>query len=352
MEQLSLIYPPSARSLGSKISRELGTLAVDIEVPRFSSGEGKGVIKESIRGDDVFIISDVTEHHLMYEAFGSIRPLSPDEHFADLKRIIMALSGKAKRITVIMPFLYESRQHKRGGRESLDCAVALQELQAMGVDNLITLDVHHAEVMNAVPMMGFESIMPTYQFMKAFLEVYKGSLKDIICIAPDEGATSRAVNLANSLKCDMAMYYKRRDCTRIVDGKNPIVDHVYLGPEISGRTAVIVDDMIASGDSVIETAKDLKERGASKVYVYATFGLFTKGLDRINDMYSKSIIDGIFTTDSIYRSDELLVQSWYYQVPVAEYLSEIIHRIHTDQSISPILNPTTKIVDLCAAYEL
>ena len=277
---------------------------VNAHVPRFGSGEAKGVIDESVRGMDLYILVDVCNYSLTYSMSGNTNHMSPDDHYQNLKRIIAAVGGKAKRINVIMPFLYESRQHKRSSRESLDCALALQELTHMGVDNIITFDAHDPRVQNAIPLSGFETVRPTYQFVKGLLDRYDDLIIDsdhMMAISPDEGATERAVYLANVLNLDMGMFYKRRDYTRVVNGRNPIVAHEFLGSSVEGKDVIILDDMISSGDSILDVAKQLKSRNAKRIFAAATFGLFTNGLDKFDEAYESGLIDGVLTTNPNHR---------------------------------------------------
>ena len=322
--------------------------------PRFGTGEGKGVIMDSVRGCDLFILVDVCNYSLTYSVCGYENHMSPDNHFQDLKRIISAANGKAKRITVVMPFLYEGRQHKRAKRESLDCSLALQELTAMGVTNIITFDAHDPRVQNAIPLIGFDNFMPTYQFVKAlFTHDHSISLdKDhLMIISPDEGAMNRAVYLANNLGVDMGMFYKRRDYSTVVDGRNPIVAHEFLGTSVEGKTVLIIDDMISSGESMLDTAKELKERKAAKVIVCCTFGLFTSGLEKFDEFYLKGYLDYVITTNLNYRPKELLERPWYLEADMSKYLAAIINALNHDRSISASLNPTEKIQKLVQRYQ-
>ena len=285
--------------------------------PRFGSGEGKGLILESVRGDDLYIMVDVCNYSLTYSLFGMTNHMSPDDHFQDLKRVIAAAAGKAHRINVIMPFLYESRQHKRSGRESLDCALALKELVNMGVENIITFDAHDPRVQNAIPLRGFETVQPIYQFLKYLLKNETDLQIDsshMMVISPDEGGTGRAVYFANMLGLDMGMFYKRRDYTQIVNGRNPIVAHEFLGASVEGKDVLIIDDMISSGESVLDVAKELKRRKARKVFVCSTFGLFTGGLNKFDEYYEKGIIDRILTTNLVYQTPSLLERPYYIDV--------------------------------------
>lgn len=323
------------------------------ECPRFGSGESKGIIRESVRGTDIFAMVDVTNYSISYTVNGYTNHMSPDDHFQDLKRIIGASSATAHRVNVIMPFLYESRQHKRTKRESLDCAMALEELIAMGVSNIITFDAHDPRVQNAIPLHGFDNFMPTYQFVKALLTHYTSLTIDkdhFMIISPDEGAMDRAVYLANNLSVDMGMFYKRRDYSRVIDGRNPIVAHEFLGSSVEGKTVLIVDDMISSGESMLDTAKELKERKADKVIVCCTFGLFTSGLEKFDEYYAKGYIDLVVTTDLNYRPAELLNREWYVEADMSKYIAAIVNSLNHDVSISTALSSTEKIQRLLKKY--
>ena len=319
---------------------------VNAHVPRFGSGEAKGVIDESVRGMDLYILVDVCNYSLTYSMSGNTNHMSPDDHYQNLKRIIAAVGGKAKRINVIMPFLYESRQHKRSSRESLDCALALQELTHMGVDNIITFDAHDPRVQNAIPLSGFETVRPTYQFVKGLLDRYDDLIIDsdhMMAISPDEGATERAVYLANVLNLDMGMFYKRRDYTRVVNGRNPIVAHEFLGSSVEGKDVIILDDMISSGDSILDVAKQLKSRNAKRIFAAATFGLFTNGLDKFDEAYESGLIDGVLTTNLIYQTPELLSRPYYINCEMSKYVALMIDTLNHDGSISDILDPSERI---------
>ena len=319
---------------------------VNAHVPRFGSGEAKGVIDESVRGMDLYILVDVCNYSLTYSMSGNTNHMSPDDHYQNLKRIIAAVGGKAKRINVIMPFLYESRQHKRSSRESLDCALALQELTHMGVDNIITFDAHDPRVQNAIPLSGFETVRPTYQFVKGLLDRYDDLIIDsdhMMAISPDEGATERAVYLANVLNLDMGMFYKRRDYTRVVNGRNPIVAHEFLGSSVEGKDVIILDDMISSGDSILDVAKQLKSRNAKRIFAAATFGLFTNGLDKFDEAYESGLIDGVLTTNLIYQTPELLSRPYYINCDMSKYIALIIDTLNHDMSVSHLLNPVDRI---------
>ena len=324
------------------------------QVPRFGSGEAKGIILESVRGSDLYLLVDVANYSLTYYMCGHENHMSPDDHYQDLKRIIAAGGGKARRITVIMPYLYESRQHKRTARESLDCALALQEMVHMGVDNIITFDAHDPRVQNAIPLHGFETVQPTYQFIKGLLKHVKGLNIDaghMMVISPDEGGMARAIYMANVLGLDMGMFYKRRDYTRIVDGRNPIVAHEFLGSDVAGKDMVVIDDMISSGESVLEVATALTERKARKIFICSTFGLFTKGLERFDKAYENGIIDKVLTTNLIYQPRELLEREWYIDCDMSKYIAYIIDTLNHDASISDLLNPNERIQQVVAKYK-
>jgi ribose-phosphate pyrophosphokinase len=321
--------------------------------PRFGSGEAKAIVNESVRGADIFAMVDVTNHSLTYKIGGHTNYMSPDDHYQDLKRIIGACQATAHRVNVIMPFLYESRQHKRTNRESLDCAMALQELINMGVSNIITFDAHDPRVQNAIPLSGFDNFMPTYQFVKALFRHDKDLKIDkdhLMIISPDEGAMNRAVYLANILGVDMGMFYKRRDYSKIVNGRNPIVAHEFLGTSVEGKTVLIIDDMISSGESMLDTARELKERKASKVIVCCTFGLFTSGLEKFDEFYEKAYIDYVITTNLSYRPEALLKRSWYIEADMSKYVAAIINSFNHDVPIGQALSPTEKIQKLIRKY--
>ncbi|MCI5494692.1 MAG: ribose-phosphate pyrophosphokinase [Lachnospiraceae bacterium] len=330
------------------------TYIVKTDVPRFGSGEAKAIIKESVRGYDLFILVDVTNHSLTYSLCGHTNHMSPDDHYSDLKRIIAAAGGKARRITVIMPFLYESRQHKRTTRESLDCAIALQELIAMGVDNIITFDAHDPRVQNSIPLQGFETVQPAYQFMKGICKHVDDLQIDnehMMIISPDEGATGRAIYLSSVLGIDMGMFYKRRDYSRIVDGRNPIVAHEFLGSSVEGKDVLIIDDMISSGESMIDVATELKKRKARRIFVVATFGLFTNGMEKFDEAVEKGIIYKVVTTDLAYQSPELLSRDYYISCGMSKYIAYIIDTLNHDASISDLLDPNERIQKLVAKYK-
>ena len=372
---LGLIPLSSCTKLGDKVNKYLvdwreqrdhesdSTLAfngykrdsyiVSASTPRFGSGEGKGVINDSVRGYDLYIMVDVCNYSLEYSLCGFKNRMSPDDHYADLKRVISAAGGKARRITVIMPFLYESRQHKRSGRESLDCALALQELKSIGVDNIITFDAHDPRVQNATPLSGFESISATYQFIKYLLlgvdDLHIDS-KNMMVISPDEGGMGRAVYFANVLGLDMGMFYKRRDYTKIVNGRNPIVAHEFLGADVEGKDVIIIDDMISSGVSMIDVAAELKRRKAKRVFCATTFGLFTNGFKKFDEAYENGIIDKVLTTNLVYQPEELLSKPWYIDVDMSKYIALIIDTLNHDSSISNLLNPVERIQKRVSEY--
>ena len=327
---------------------------VNAKTPRFGSGEGKGVLVDSVRGHDLYIMLDVCNYSLEYTVCGFKNHMSPDDHYADLKRVIAAAGGKARRINVIMPFLYESRQHKRSGRESLDCALMLQELTAMGVENIITFDAHDPRVQNAIPLNSFETVQPTYQFIKALLKNVpdlKVDADHLMVISPDEGAMGRAVYYANVLGIDMGMFYKRRDYTKIVDGRNPIVAHEFLGSSVEGKDVIIIDDMISSGDSIIDVATELKQRKANRIFAAATFGLFTNGMEKFDKAYEDGIIHGILTTNLIYQTPELLSKPYYINCDMSKYIALIIDTLNHDGSLSSILSPNERIQHVLQKYK-
>ena len=327
---------------------------LDAKVPRFGSGEAKGQILESVRGTDLYLLVDVLNYSMTYSLCGNENHMSPDDHYQDLKRIIAAVGGKARRITVIMPFLYESRQHKRTSRESLDCALALQELVSMGVDNIITFDAHDPRVQNAIPLHGFDTVQPAYQFVKGILNAVDDLKIDndhLMIISPDEGATSRAVFLASVLGVDMGMFYKRRDYSHIVDGTNPIVAHEFLGSSLDGKDVWVVDDMISSGGSMIDVARELKKRNAGRIFVIATFGLFTNGLEKFDKAVEDGLIYKVVTTNLAYQTPELLSREYYISCDMSKYIAYIIDTLNHDASISDLLDPYQRIQTLVAKYK-
>ena len=327
---------------------------VECECPRFGTGEGKGYIKESVRGTDLYIMVDVTNYSESYTVCGHENHMSPDNHFQDLKRIISAATGKAHRINVIMPFLYEGRQHRRTKRESLDCALALKELSDMGVSNIITFDAHDPRVQNSIPLNGFDNFFPTYQFLKALIKSVPDLRVDndhLMIISPDEGAMSRAVYFSNILGVDMGMFYKRRDFSRVVDGRNPIVAHEFLGSSVEGKDVIILDDMISSGDSMLDVARQLKQRKAKRIFCAATFGLFTNGLEKFDQAYKEGILDAVLTTNLIYQTPELLERPYYINCDMSKYIALVIDTLNHDGSISSILNPIERIQNVVTKYK-
>ena len=373
--QLGIIPLESSRELGQKVNEYIvswrndrlstnqgnilfenykkDTYIIDSKCSRFGSGEAKGTIYESIRGKDLYFIVDVTNYNVKYKLCGYENRMSPDDHYSDLKRLIAAAAGKARRINVIMPFLYESRQHKRTSREYLDCAVALQELKSIGVDNIITFDAHDPRVQNAIPLSGFESIQPNYQFIKALFNSVDDLIVDsdhMMMISPDEGAMSRVVYYANVLGIDMGMFYKRRDYSTVVNGRNPIVAHEFLGASVEGKDVIIIDDMISSGESMLDTARELKKRKAKRVFVASTFGLFTNGLESFDKAYEEGVISKILTTNCIYQTPELLSKPYYVNVDMSKYVALLIESLNHDRSISELLDPSDKIHRLLKKY--
>ena len=327
---------------------------VDCSCPRFGSGEAKGLLKETIRGTDLFIMTDVCNYSLTYKVNGHLNHMSPDDDYQDLKRIISAATGKAHRINVIMPFLYESRQHKRTKRESLDCALALEELNAMGVTNIITFDAHDPRVQNAIPLSGFDSFNPPYQFMKALFHAVPDIVPDkdhLMIISPDEGAMHRAVYLSNVLGVDMGMFYKRRDYSKIVNGRNPLVAHEFLGDDVSGKDVIIMDDMISSGESMLDVARQLKDRRAARVFVCTTFGLFTDGFEKFDEYYEKGYINKVITTNLTYLPPELYQKPYFIEADMSKFLALIIDSLNHDVTIGAVLNPTDKIHALLDRYK-
>ena len=365
---LGLMAMDSASELGKKVDDHLRRLYQNIEdsiqtgdssflipcsCPRFQSGDAKGIINQSVRGVDLYLLTDVGNYNCTYKMFGQEVPMSPDDHFADIKRAIQAIGGKAHRITVIMPNMYGGRQHRRSHRESLDCAVALQELQNMGVSSVMTFDAHDPRVQNAIPLHGFETVQPAYQFIKGLLRNVEGLKVDadhMMVISPDEGGMGRAIYIANVLGLDMGMFYKRRDYTRIVNGRNPIIAHEFLGTDVEGKDMIIIDDMISSGESVLEVAAGLKARKANRIFVFATFGLFTNGLDKFDSAYEEGLITKVLTTNVIYQSPELLQRDWYISCDMSKYIAYIIDTLNHDQSISDLLIPSERIQDVVTRY--
>jgi ribose-phosphate pyrophosphokinase len=373
---LGIIPLPSCQELGQKINDYLvqwrresanehkNTIAfqgyerdsylISAKVPRFGSGEAKGIVQESVRGRDLYLMVDVCNYSLTYPLYGKTNHMSPDDHYQDLKRIIAACAGKARRITVIMPFLYESRQHRRSTRESLDCALALKELVRMGVDNILTFDAHDPRVQNAIPLHGFETVQPSYQFIKALL----GNVPDIqadsdhlMVVSPDEGGMSRAIYIANVLGVDMGMFYKRRDYTRVENGRNPIVAHEFLGSNVKGKDIIVIDDMISSGESMIDVAGKLKELHAGRIFLYSTFGLFTNGMEKFDRAYEEGIIFRLLTTNLVYQTPELLQRPYYISCEMSKYIALLIDTLNHDASISDLLDPYERINRLLERYK-
>lgn len=353
--ELSVIGLPGSESFVQQVDRYLRewrksgegeTFLSGVECPRFGTGEAKALLQESMRGHDVYLFCDAFNYGVTYEMYGRQVPMSPDDHFANLKRTIAALAGKARRISVIMPMLYEGRQHKRAARESLDCAVMLQELDTIGVKNIITFDAHDPRVQNSVPFCGFDDVRPTYQMLKALVREYPDislDKEDIVIISPDEGAMGRCMYFSSVLGLDIGMFYKRRDYSKVVNGRNPIVAHEYLGSDLAGKDVIIVDDMISSGDSLIDVALQLKEKGAKRIFNFATFGLFTDGLEKFDRAYEEGVFTRIFTTNLVYQTPELLQRSWYAQVNMCKYVAYIIDTLNHDATISNLLNPVQRI---------
>ena len=322
------------------------TFLVNAECPRFGTGEGKGLLHESLRGHDLYIISDVFNYGETYKMYGREVPMSPDDHYADLKRVIAANAGKARRITVIMPMLYEGRQHKRSSRESLDCAIMLQELVAMGVTNIITFDAHDPRVQNAIPLSGFDDVRPSYQMIKALVRAVPDvqiDKKSLMMISPDEGAMGRCMYFSSVLGLDIGMFYKRRNYSIVVNGRNPIEAHEYLGRDLTGMDVIVVDDMISSGESMLDVALQLKEKGAKRIFAFATFGLFTSGPDKFDKAYKEGIIDRIFTTNLTYTAPEVLQREWHVEVNMCKYVAYIIDTLNHDATLSELLNPVKRI---------
>lgn len=366
--RLGLIPTDSCRPLGEKVDEWLvkwrnerthpeidsfsfegyqrDSYTIQVQTPRFGSGEGKCVISESVRGDDVYILVDVCNYSMSYPIGNYTNLMSPDDHFQDLKRVIGAIGGKARRVNVIMPYLYEGRQSKRIGRESLDCASALHELISMGVENIITFDAHDARIQNATPLHGFETVQPSYQFIKALLHNEEGLHLDndhFAIISPDEGSMSRAIYLANILGVDMGMYYKRLDYSKFVDGRHPIAAYEFLGPKLEGKDMILIDDMISSGDTVLKIASLLKERGAGKIYICSTFGLFTDGLDKFDEAHQAGVFDKLLTTNLVYQPAKLLEKPYYITCDMSKYIALIIDTLNHDLSVSHLLNPVDRI---------
>lgn len=369
---IGIIPMESARDLGQKIDGHImnwyysnnpgiidnkedrESLIIKASCPRFYTGDAKGIIGETVRGYDMYIVTDVGNYNFEYSMYGRKVPMSPDDHFQDLKRIIGAIGGKAQRLTVIMPILYGGRQHKRSSRESLDAAQALQELHNMGVSNVITFDAHDPRVQNATPLMGFDNAMPTYQILKALLRRIDDMTLDkdhLMVVSPDEGAMNRNIYYSSVLGLDLGMFYKRRDYSTIVNGRNPIVEHVYLGSSVKGKDILVADDIIASGESMLSLAYDLKKEGARRIFLTATYALFTEGLDKFKQAYENGVFDYVISTNLTYQSPEMMAQPWYISADLSKYIAYFILSTHMNQSVTTLLEPAKKINDLVAAYK-
>ncbi len=330
------------------------TYLVEAHCPRFGTGEGKGLIHESMRGQDIYILCDVFNYGVTYKMYGQTVPMSPDDHYADLKRIVAAIAGKARRITVIMPMLYEGRQHKRSARESLDCAIMLQELVNIGITNIITFDAHDPRVCNAIPLSGFDNVRPSYQMIKALIKAVPDVVIDkehLMMISPDEGAMSRCMYYSSVLGIDIGMFYKRRNYSIVINGKNPIEAHEYLGQDLTGKDCVVVDDMISSGESMLDVCRQLKARGAKRIFVFSTFGLFTDGFDKFDEAYEEGIVSKIFTTNLVYRRPGLLEKPWHYDVNLCKYVAYLIDTLNHDTTISQLLDPVKKITSILEKHK-
>ncbi|MDD3411298.1 MAG: ribose-phosphate pyrophosphokinase [Eubacteriales bacterium] len=373
---LGLIAMPGCEELGAKINSWLmkwreqqeptedmplfGVLGanrenflIEVQCPRFGSGEGKGMIRSSVRGYDLYILTDIGAYNVTYSMYGQTVPMSPDDHYQDLKRIIAAVGGRAKRINVIMPMLYEGRQHRRNSRESLDCALALQELEQMGVSNIITFDAHDPRVQNAIPLIGFDSVKPTYQVLKALFRKVMDLRLDrdhMMIVSPDEGAIDRNIFYSSVLGLDMGLFYKRRDYTTVVNGRNPIIAHEYLGDSVEGKDVFVSDDILATGDSILDLARELKKRKANRIFAAATFALFTGGLEQFNKAYEEGILTRVISTNLTYRTPELKATPWFIEADMSKYISYIIASLNHDRSLSSLLNPYDRIRSLLTRY--
>ena len=358
--EIGLIVLNSAEKIGARVDQILSEwrggkhFLIPAECPRFSSGEGKCVLKESVRDRDIYILLDVCNTSLTYDMFGETNRMSPDDHYQDLKRAIAACNGKADRINVIMPFLYEGRQHRKTTRESLDCAVMLRELESMGVHSLITFDAHDPRIQNVVPLMGMENVSPALQFSQALLTEYEDLRIDsehMMFIAPDEGATGRVVFLASLFGVNIGMFYKRRDYTRIVNGSNPVIAHDFCGSSVEGKDVIVIDDMIASGGSMLDTGRQLKDMGAKRVFVFSTFGLFTSGLDKFDKAYADGWFDRIFTTNLVYQKPELKERTWYCSVNMDRYIAALIDTMNRGETLNDLLKPAERIRQMLDLYK-
>ena len=353
-DELGLIVMNNCKEFGEKIDKNImgkrnreESFIIPTDVVRFNNGEGKVVIKDTVRDKDLYILSDVGNHSETYDMYGYKNHKSPDDHYQDIKRVISAIRGQADRITVVMPLLYQSRQHRRKGRESLDCALALQELQNLGVDTIVTFDVHDPDIQNAVPTsMSFENFYPTNTILKQFIRNESFNPEDVVFISPDTGAMDRARYYANMFQADVGMFHKRRDLSKIVDGKNPIVAHEYLGRDLNGKTGIVVDDMIASGGSILEVAEDLKQRGAKKVYLISTFSMFTNGLDAFNKAYNEGLFDSLYSTNLTYVDRNVIPKPWYKLIDCSNYASDIIDTLNSSGSVSNLKNGKQKILNM------
>ncbi len=350
-DSLRFIVFSNCKEFGEAVNNELNKIRgtndnyiVPIKENRFSNGEGKIQIRETIRSKDLYIISDVGNHSITYKMFGYENHMGPDEHFQDIKRVISATKGHAKKINLVMPMLYASRQHKRDSRESLDCAIALRELESLGIDSILTFDAHDPNVENAVPCMNFENFYPTHTILDTFVDSEEIDFSNLLVVSPDSGAMKRNIYYANMLKADVGMFYKRRDVSVLIDGKNPIVSHEYSGKDVDGKNIIVVDDMIASGDSILDVASELKKRGAKNIYLISTFSLFTSGITKFNEAYEKGLFSKIYTTDLSYICPEAKEQPWIKIVSCANYLADIISTLNYQQSISPLLKGKEKIL--------
>jgi len=342
----------SKHGLPDGFARE--SFLINFECVRFMNGEGKAVIHETVRGHDIYILADVGNYSCKFKMFGMDCPMSPDDHFQDIKRVIAAIGGRARRITVIMPLLYSGRQHKRQSRESLDCAVALQELERLGVDNIFTFDAHDPRVQNAIPLTGFNNLYPNYQIIRALLENEKDLVIDksrMVVVSPDEGAMGRSIYYASMLGLSVNLFYKRRDYSRVINGKNPIVQHEFLGDDISGKDVLIIDDLIASGESILDIARELKRRKANRIFIAVTFALFTEGLEKFHRAFEEGVITRVYDTNLTYRTPELMMAPWFVNVDMSEFIAYLIDMLNYDQSISQLFDPSRKIRELLKKYQ-
>ena len=359
MSEMTLLVLKSAEAIGRRVDAVLtewygeNDLLTPVECPRFGSGEGKAVLRDSVRDKDVYILVDICNNSLTYKMDGALNRMSPDDHFQDLKRVISACNGTAGRITVIMPFLYEGRQHRRTMRESMDCAIMLQELENMGVHNIITFDAHDPRIQNSIPLTGFENVSPALQFTQALFSEYEDLRIDqdhLMFIAPDEGATGRVIFYASVFGVNIGMFYKRRDYSTVVDGVNPIVAHDYCGQSLEGKDCIVIDDMISSGGSMLDVARQLKDLGAGRIFVFSTFGLFTNGFEKFDRAYQEGLFDRIFTTNLIYQKPELLQKPWYCSVKMGRYIAALIDTLHRGDSLQELTKPARRIREMIDLY--